>query len=228
MADAIHDGHRQRLRERFLAEGLESFKPHEILELLLFFGIQRKDTNELAHALISRYGSLAEVLDAPYEELLREKGMTAVAASLLKLAPALSRAYLLGRRNPQPALNSTSKLSAYLADYFVGETAEVVYLLCLDSSLNAISCERVAEGTVTAANVPIRTIVSNALQHNADQVVLAHNHPRGLAIPSSADILVTRTLANGLALLDIRLVDHIVVAGGESSSIRDMYPEIFG
>jgi len=228
MSGAIHEGHRQRLKERFLSEGLDSFQPHEVLEFLLFFGIQRRDTNALAHELISRYGSLSEVIDAPYEQLVQEKGMTANAAVLLKALPPISKVYLRDKQAPRQTLNSPKKLCAYFPDFFLGEMTEVIYLLTLDDALQPISCDRIAEGTVDAANCSVRLIAANALRHSASRVVLAHNHPRGFASPSNDDVLFTREICKSLRMLDIELVDHIIVAKEQSVSIREIYPSAFG
>ncbi len=226
MAKAVHDGHRQRLKARFLAEGIDSFQPHEILELILFYGVPRVDTNEIAHHLIERFGSLAEVMDAPYEELLQVKGVTESAAALLKLLPQAARIYLTERHGGQEILNTPAKLGEYFVNRFVGETSELVYLLCLDSSLNAISCTKITEGGVSGATVAIREIVSLALRHNSAWVVLAHNHPRGLAAPSNEDVIATRTIKKALAYLGVTLVDHIIVSGKEYCSIQERYPEL--
>lgn len=225
MADQLHEGHRQRLKNRFLAEGLDSFEEHEILELLLFFSIPRMDTNELAHALINRFGSLAEVLDAPYEELLKIKGVSDNTALLLKLEPNLARVYLDGRRNPVEALDNSRKLGEYFVNKFIGRTNEVVFLLCLDSSLNVINCDMIAEGTVSSSMLSGRRIMEQVVRHNAYRVVLAHNHPRGLALPSNEDIIVTRDFRHALKRLEIELIDHIIVAGKEYISLFDSYPD---
>ena len=222
----LHAGHRKRLKARFRADGLDGFEPHNMLELLLFYAVPRVDTNETAHRLIARFGSFSEVLDAPYEELLRVPGITENAATLLKLVPQLSRVYLEGRRPVGEALDTPRVLGAYFCERFVGRTRECVFLLCLDSSLGAIACEMLCEGSAIAANLDTKRIVERALRHNAARVVLAHNHPRGLASPSNEDILVTSRLKKALALLELELVDHIIVAGNEYYSVMEHYPDL--
>lgn len=224
MASDLHEGHRQRLKNRFLAEGIDSFEEHEVLELLLFFSIPRMDTNELAHALIRRFGSLAEVLDAPYEELLKVKGVSENTAVLLKLEPSLARAYLESRRAGE-MLDSSRKLGEFFVDRFVGRTKEIVFLLCLDSSLNVINCDIIAEGSISASTLDIRMIVEKVIRHSACRVVLAHNHPRGIAVPSNEDVITTRQVRRALALLGIELIDHIIVAGKEYYSMSESYPD---
>lgn len=226
MSNDIHSGHRGRLRNRFLAEGLDSFEPHNVLELILFYAIPRIDTNEIAHRLIQQFGSLSEVLDAPYEELRKVKGVTENAATLLKLLPELSRAYCVNRHAADEVLNSPQKIGEYFVDRFIGRTKECVYLLCLDSSLNVINCDLLTEGTVTSSNIEIKSIAERVLRHNACRVVLAHNHPRGLAMPSNEDIIVTREIKRALAYLHIEMLDHIIVAGNDWYSLFEHYPNL--
>ena len=222
----IHEGHRQRVKSRFLSEGLDKFAPHNILELLLFFGIPRMDTNEIAHALLNRFGSISEVLDAPYEELIRIKGISENAATLLKLIPTLARVYIEDSRLEKPVLKSPQELGEYFVDRFIGRTNEVVFLLCLDSALKAVHCELLTEGSLTSSNIDVRKIAECVIRHNVNRVALAHNHPRGLAVPSNNDVIVTTDLRGALSQLQVELVDHIIVAGGDYYSILEHYPNL--
>lgn len=226
MGNDLHSGHRLRIKERFLADGLDGFEPHNVLELLLFYALPRVDTNEIAHRLINRFGSLPEVFDAPYEELCKVKGVSEHAATLLKLIPELSRVYSTGRDSDAVLLDSSRKIGEFLVKRFIGRTKECVYLLCLDHALKLIHCGILTEGSVDSANVDIKSIVERALRHNAARVLLAHNHPRGLAVPSNEDVLITREIKRGLAYLDIELVDHIIVAGNDWYSLAEHYPNL--
>lgn len=216
---SIHDGHRDRLRQRFLEEGLEHFNPHQVLELLLFYCIPRKDTNELACNLIKRFGSLSAVLEAPVSELKKVPGMGEAAATFLSLIPAVNRFYLTHHDNTPVFMNSVSDYGNYLSQCLQGRRNEMVYMMCLDAKCKLISCREVGEGCTNYASVPIRRIVETALAENAVMVVLAHNHPSGLAIPSDEDIHTTRRLAAALSTVDIVLVDHIVVADDDFVSM---------
>ena len=209
---SIHDGHRQRMRERFTQEGLDHFSEFEALEILLYYAIPRKDTNPLAHALIERFGSLAMVLEAPVEELEKVPGISNNAAVMLKLVTEMGRYYLVNRTGQNLILNTIADCGKYLTPFFFGRRNETVYLLCLDAKCKVLCCREVGEGSVNSANVPIRRIVEMALAANASSVVLAHNHPSGIALPSAEDILTTRRVAAALSTVDIVLVDHIVVA----------------
>ncbi len=216
---SIHEGHRQRLRQRFLEEGLDHFDEINVLELLLFYCIPRKNTNEIAHALLRRFGSVAQVMEAPVAELRRVEGMGENAAAFLALINAFGRYYLVNRAANTQLLSDIEKCGAYLVPKFIGRRNETVFILCLDAKCKVLCCREVGEGSVNSAAVPIRRIVEMALGANATSVVLAHNHPSGLAVPSGEDVQTTKRLAMALRSVDIELVDHIVVADGDFVSM---------
>ena len=216
---SIHAGHRQRVKERFLREGLDNFTDIQVLELLLFYAIPQKDTNPIAHALLERFGSLPQVMEASVEELEKVPGMGRNAALLLALAPAVGRFYMVQRSQKATVLNTIQDCGDYLKSVFIGRRTEMVYLLCLDAKCKVLACRQVAEGSVNSANVPIRRIVEMALAANATTVILAHNHPSGIAIPSSEDIATTQRLAAALATVEISLADHIIVADDDYVSL---------
>ncbi len=214
-----HDGHRQRLRRRFVKEGLDNFEPHEVLELLLFYCIPRKDTKSIAYALLSRFGSLPGVLSASGAELMRIPDVGENAALFLDLLRQLQRYYDVSSV-PQEVLTTIDACGRYLLPKFRTQRNEVVYLLCLDAKCKVLDCCKVGEGSVNSAAVPIRRIVEMALGANATSVVLAHNHPSGLAIPSEEDRVTTRRLALALHAVEVELVDHLVVADDDFVSLR--------
>ena len=216
---SIHEGHRQRLKDRFLNEGLDHFQEHEVLELLLFYCIPRKDTNEIAHALLERFGSLSQTVEAPVEELKKVSGMGESAATFLTLLGAFDRYYQVNKSANIKILQTIEECGAYFVPKFVGRRNETVLLLCLDAKCKVLCCKEVGEGSVNSAAVPIRRIVEMALGANATSVVLAHNHPSGVAIPSGEDVQTTKRLATALASVDIELVDHIIVADEDFVSI---------
>ncbi len=218
---AEHTGHRERLKERFRQEGLSHFEPHNVLELLLFYCIPQKDTNPLAHRLIERFGSLHQVLEAPITELKKVEGISDHSATLLSLVTEISRYYLVSRSSEVQILHTTAQCGRFLVPYFVGLRDEVVYLLCLDAKCKVLGCPEVGRGSVNSAGVSVRRIVETALSLNATSVVLAHNHPSGLAIPSDEDVFTTRRVAMALDGVDILLADHIVVADEDFVSLAD-------
>ena len=215
---SIHDGHRQRLKDRFLREGLDGFTDIQVLELLLFYVVPRKDTNPIAHDLLDRFGSLARVLDAPVIRLTEVNGISENGATFLKLVREIERRYALSQ-GEEIILNTIEDCCEYLTRFFKSKRNETVFLLSLDAKLKLLSCREVGEGSVNYASVPIRRCVEMALEDGATSVILAHNHPSGLAVPSGDDIVTTRRLAMALSAVEIQLVDHIVVADDDYVSM---------
>jgi len=218
---SIHDGHRQRMKARFRTHGLDNFDEHSVLELLLFYAVPRGDVNPLAHRLLDRFGSLAAVLDAPPEELLCVDGVGENTATLLKLVPQVGRRYEISRSAVGSILLTSAQRGEFIKPYFYAERDEVVYVICLDSKYKVIACRMVSRGSVNSTSVNSRKVVELALNCNASAVVLAHNHPSGIAIPSEEDEATTRTIRAALHAVDIRLVDHIVVADDDFVSMAD-------
>jgi len=216
---SIHDGHRQRLKDRFRREGLDNFAEVNVLELLLFYCVPRVDTNPLAHALLDHFGSLSQVLDARVEELEKVPGVGPNVATFLSLLTDVGRYYQVKLSEPGQILRSIDQCGKYMLPYFYGRENETVFLLCLDAKCKVICCRKVGEGSVNSANIPIRRIVEMALGANATTVVLAHNHPSGLAIPSADDIQTTQKVARALEAVEIILADHIVVSKEDFVSI---------
>lgn len=209
---SIHEGHRQRLKKHFLEEGLDGFTQVQVLEMLLFYAIPRKDTNPLAHELLNRFGSLAQVLEAPVEALCQVDGITEHAATLIHFCKEVGRYYQVNRVSQCTVLPSVSDCARYLLPFFFGRTVETAFLLCLDAKCKVLCCKEVGQGDVNSTAISVRKIVETALNANATSVVLAHNHPSGLAIPSSEDMQTTLRIAQGLRAVEITLADHVIVA----------------
>lgn len=216
---SVHDGHRQRLRQRFLTDGLDNFTDIQVLELLLFYCIPRRDTNELAHTLLERFGSLPQVLEAKPEDLMKVDGIGENAALFLNLIPAAGRYYEVERAKCTKILRNIDSCGHYLQSRFKGRSQEMVYLLCMDAKCKVLNCQLVGEGSINSASVPVRRIVEMALASNATTVVLAHNHPSGLALPSHEDLSTTQRLAMALDAVDITLADHLVYADDDYVSL---------
>jgi DNA repair protein RadC len=208
-----HKGHRQRVKNRVINEGIDSFEDHQILELLLFYCIPMKDTNELAHQLINHYGSLSGVFDADPRDLCDQIGITENTAVLLSLIPALARRYQQGKFREKAVLNSTTKAGEYTMALFTGRLNEAFYVICLDSQNKVNQATLLHEGTINEAPVYPRLIVETALRHQAASIILAHNHPGGSQKPSQADLDVTRKIKLATEAIAIPVVDHIIVAG---------------
>ena len=217
----IHDGHREKMRQRFMTGGLDAFADHEILELLLYYASPRRDTNPIAHALMERYGSLPAVLAAPMEDLKRTEGIGESAAVLLHLVPQVCRRARLAQVGEDQVLNSSERAGAYLLECFDGESREVIYQLCLDRKGKLLACKRLGEGSVASADLDVRRLVENAILTGASAVILAHNHPSGVALPSDGDYTATMRVRAALNAIGIELADHIIVADGDFVSMAD-------
>ena len=215
-----HDGHRERKRRQFREHGIDAFADHEVLELLLYYAIPRRDVNPIAHALIERFGNLEAVLAAPLEELELVPGMGPGAATLIKLVPQVTRRARISAAAHEKVLDTTERIGAFFLEQFVAQTQEVVYQLCLDANGRMICCRKVSEGDVAGVGLNLRRIVENALRCNAVLVALAHNHPSGVALPSHEDEIATIQIRDALAAVDVRLVDHIIVADDDYVSLR--------
>ena len=216
---SVHDGHRARLKKAFL-ERPDMFWDHQLLELLLFYAVPRRDTNPLAHALLDRFGSLSGVLDATAEELAKVEGVGESAIVLLKAAKERSGRYLTSRTSPGEPVTNTQEAFRQLRSYFFGARNERVCLLCMDGKGKNLGIRVVAEGNVNAAPITIRSVVENALALNATHVVVAHNHISGVALPSEADIATTVRLYQVLESVDITLVDHLIFSDDDMVSMR--------
>ena len=208
----LHENHRQRVFARLESGGLDSFYDHEIIELILFYTVPRRDTNPIAHRLINEFGSMSGVMDADIGALEKVPGVSRKSAVLLKLIPQLSRRYNLAGTEPGTVLDSFEKASKYAKDLMTGETREVYYILCLDIKNRLIKAEKLKEGTAAEIAVNPRSAVLAAAGKEAAGVILVHNHPRGGAQPSSEDISMTHKTALALGLIGIPVLDHIIAA----------------
>lgn len=217
----VHDGHRDRLRARFLEYGLDNFNDLNALELLLFYAIPRRDTNEIAHALLECFGSLEGVFYASERDLLQVPGIGTNAAALIRLVPQLMKKSALSRPDRREVIMNSSDAGRYFVPRFMYEQDEVVYLLCLDGQKRVIKCAEMGRGVVNCVETSIRRIVETALKYKSSSVILAHNHPDGLALPSSEDDMVTKQVSTALALVGVSLEDHIIVAGDDFVSFAD-------
>lgn len=221
MASQEHAGHRARMRQRFLKEGLDNFQPHEVLELLLFYTRPQGNTNPLGHALINRFGSLSQVMDASYEELIRVPGVGEQTAVFLKLLPDLARRYLEDRQRPGVVITSVEDIWEQFRYAYVGAVNEQVYALFLDNKNQIIRRELLFEGSVNTSTVPKRRLMELAISTHAASVVLSHNHPDGIAAPSRADVETTKLLLTVLEFQNIQFLDHMIVAGDSYCSMRE-------
>lgn len=182
------------MRERCLQYGFGNFATHELLEMLLYYSIPRSDTNGVAHSLLERFGSLKGVCEASVDELLLVDGVGQQSAILLRLIPELMKRYAMEDVSPREVYDSVGKLADYFVRAFIGLDHECLFMMLLNNRMNMIDCALISEGSVNSSTVPIRLMTQKSLFKKASSVVLAHNHPAGLALPSGRDIEVTETL----------------------------------
>jgi len=217
----LHEGHRQRVRARVLAEGLDAFEDHQVLELILFYCIPMKDTNEIAHLMLKEFGTLASLFEAQPEAIANRCKVSLNTAIFLSFIPSLSRRYLKDKWGDKPLLNSSTKAGEYVLSLLSGRTYEVFYVICLDSQNKVSFAALVHEGTINEAAVYPRLIVEAALRHKAASVILAHNHPGGGMQPSKSDIEVTQRIKETLKAISIGVVDHVIAAGDKYYSFAE-------
>lgn len=207
------------LRRRFMHRSPDGLSDGELLELLLRYS--RDDAGEMARKILERFPNIAVIMEADAEDLSTVEGMDEDTVLLLRLIPELHRRYFLSRSRAQKRLTDSRDYGNYLQPYFYGARDEMVYLLLLDAAGQVLNCRLLAKGSVNATGVPIRRLVQEALTANATGIVLAHNHPCGIALPSKEDVELTLRLREALEIMDLTLLDHIIVADDDFVSLRD-------
>ena len=218
---SIHEGQRARLKQRFAEHGERVFDDHQLLELMLFYAVPQGDVNPLAHRLINHFGSFAAVLDAKPEELRKVKGVGDHTALFLSMFPQVLRRYLASKSDSEEQITSATDAGEFLLPYFFGARNEKSFLACFDSKGKLLGVRPLSEGTPNANEISLRKITTEALALNATVVVLAHNHPSGLATPSQEDLFLTRYIQDSLKPLGITLYDHVILTDDDMVSLRD-------
>lgn len=221
MSDAgAHDGHRERLRERFAKAGADALSDHEVLELILFAPLPRRDTKAIAKALLARFGSLDGVFGAEIDDLIAVPGMGEIAALHLKAlhvaAQRMGREAIMNK----PVLSSWSAVLGYCRTAMAELPREQFRVLYLDKKNRLIGDEVISDGTVDQTPVFPREVVRLALARHASAMILVHNHPSGDPTPSRADIELTREIMAAARALDISVHDHLIIARGATTSLK--------
>lgn len=208
-----HGGHRERLKSRFEREGLSSFEPHEVLELMLFYAIPQKDTNQLAHALIEKFGSIDRVFDADTDLLMEVDGVGRHTALMIHMIPQLLQYYAKSRFRERPKVDDCESLSRSIVSRIGFLQHEVFAASAFDSDRYEIEFEVISEGSVVQTEVRLRKLVEFAVRTKAAVIVLAHNHVHGSVMPSQADRDATRLICKSLSQIGVMVADHIIVSG---------------
>jgi len=217
-----HDGHRQRLRERFLKGGADAMPYYEMLELVLFAAVPRRDTKPLAKALIARFGSFADVIATKPARLMEVEGAGEAVVNQLKIVEAAAQRLAKGKVIGRPALSSWAALLDYCMAAMARSQTEEFRVLFLDRKNVLVADEVQSRGTVDHAPVYPREIVRRALEHGASAIILVHNHPSGDPTPSRADIDMTRDIAAAAKALKIAVHDHLVIGRGGHASFKSL------
>ena len=216
-----HKGHRERLKERFQETGLKGFSDHEVLELLLFYAIPRVDTNPIAHRLLDKFGALSNIFEASAADLKSVDGIGESAACLLRLIPHIARLYEEDKNSVGLILTEPDTIARFIMPKFIGMTNEHILVVCLDQKGKLLSSKFLSEGTIDKVNVNVREIAKFALEVHASNIILAHNHSQGLALPSNADVAATEALIKALRPLSVNILDHYIVARDDCVSMKE-------
>lgn len=221
MEENLHAGHRERMKKEFLANGFAPDMPeHKKLELLLFYCIPRIDTNDIAHELLNRYKNIAGVLDAPVDELVTFKGITENNVGILKMIMPLARLYIDEKNSSKAVFNNINEVGDYLLNKFLGFCEENFAVVSLDGKGQFLSFDILSKGDISSVGVSTRDLIQLAFKTNATCIVIAHNHPGGVALPSNEDIAITESVSIALKQIGVRLLDHIIVANGDYVSMN--------
>lgn len=214
----MHEGHRQRLRETYIENGLNGFHDHQVLELILTYSIPRVDTNPTAHLLLERYGSLEAVFNAPVKDLMKVKGVGEKTAVMLTLFGAASRKAARSK-NKSAKINTPNDAMRYCTTLIEDQKAEAMFVISMDKLRYVLHVDMISKGTPTETAAYPRLIVEYAIRHGASSVIIVHNHPSGDLTPSPNDLDMTEKVLKALSSIGITLHDHIIVSGESAYSM---------
>ena len=216
----LHEGHRDKLRNRFIHDkGFENFEDHQILELLLFYALPRMDTNPLAHELLEQFGSLKGVLEARPEQLMQVKGIGSKGATLISMVVPLTKVWHRCAMETPVRIGNSREAENYCLSILAGERTERFYVISLNAGCSILGRRKISEGSLSEVSAYPRMVMETALNYNAHSVLLCHNHPGGTCAPSPEDIASTLQLQRLLNGVGILVLDHIIVAGDRTYSM---------
>jgi len=217
---ANHKGHRQRLRDKFRASGLDAFMDHEVLEFLLTYAIPRRDTKPIAWEMIKKFGSLSAALDAKPHELAEVEGLGEEAALYVTFLRALLRRYFFDEIKQRETIKSPEDVVQYCRASLEGEKDEIFEVIYLTTRNSVIGTEQVSSGTIDRTSVSPRRVVENALKARAAALIFVHNHPSGNPYPSKEDICLTEELMRAANTLGLSVHDHLIVGKNSYYSFK--------
>ena len=220
MLEHPHKNHRKRMRERYRKNGAESLEPHEFVELVLYYGLPRINTNNIAHELVSKFKNLAGILEADENALKEVRGISNNSALFFKILADAVKLYNLDKARNNGG-NSKAYYEDYLVRYYKTETLEKVLLITLNAKMGVISEDIICVGSVNSTKVDMNKMLKITLNANASGVILAHNHPSGIAYPSPDDIETTKRIMLVFNEVNVNFIDHYVIAGNQIASVRE-------
>ena len=215
----IHKDHRNRLKNQFINNSIDALTDIQKLELLLFYSIPLKDTNPLAHKLITEFGSLTDVMSASFNDLIKVEGVKENTATLIKFFGSMLN--YCSRPDEDNTITSSRKAKEFASKYFNHVTVEQFYVFCLTKSNKVKKAFMINSGSVSEVNVEIRNITEIALQTNCNRIIVAHNHPQGRGVMSGQDCRFTYSLLCSCILNNIDLLDHIIVGTDKTISLYE-------
>ncbi len=230
MAENLHNKHRERVRKEFLEYGISDSAPeHKLLEMLLFFSISRKDTNELAHRLINQFGSLSAVLEAPVEELVKVDGVGENTAMLLKLMIPVTKSYMISKTKKVNVYDNMDAITDFLVAKYLGYDIETFAVTTFNNKGAIVGFDILAQGDCSEVNISMRRVIEIVLKRKAVCAVISHNHPGGYAVPSKEDIEATQNIAKTLKSINVKLMDHILLCDDDYVSLAQsaVFKKIF-
>lgn len=217
----LHVDHRKRMRDKCLESGAKDLEDHQLLEVALYYCVARKDTNGLAHELLNEYGSLLNIFTADPVDLQNRCGITEyMSLFFITLSEVMNRCNYERTKIKTP-LNTLSEVGKYCVSLFPNSKYEKFYLICLDNQRRLLNTSLISSGTINQSTIYKRLLVEKATRFNAEYVIFAHNHPGGIALPSTEDISLTKFMVAVLNTLDIIVSDHIIVAGDDYFSMSN-------
>lgn len=218
--DGLHKGHRNRMKKRFIEAGFTGFTEHQIVELMLFYAYPMVDTNEKAHKLINKFGNIAGILDASYDDLTQDDLLTENAATMFKVILSIIPIYY-NSKNSESMYDNLDKLKSLFEPYFIGLDHEEFRVACFDAKLRLNACILVNKGGPTGSYVDMRGLTEAVLKAKATSIAVAHNHPKASPLPSPDDIQVTQLINTVMSSIGIRFLDHIIVGENKTISMRE-------
>ena len=227
MAEHTHHGHRERMFERVQKNGWESLSSHELIEMMLFYSIPRVNTNEIAHAMLDKFGSVKGILDADPRELMKIDGVGAKSVQMIRMLPELLRRYLNEPSPKSKRFDSIGAIGEYFYRLFLGTHEEQLYMMTFNNRMNLLNCTHISTGVINCSEVMMRKISETIVYSGAAVVAFAHNHPEGMAVPSATDVEATEVLRTHIENMGVQMLEHLVFADKRFTPIMRKQVGIF-